>query len=77
MIKILNVFVGTIIVAGIVLMAMIPFAGLLWVIKAIDYLLTTRQVLLLVCLASVPSFYITTKIPVIICDYIWKEPEDI
>ena len=77
MIKILNFFVGTIIVAGIVLIAMIPFAGLLWAIKAIDYLLTTQQVLRLVCLASIPSFYITTKVPVIICDYIWKELDDI
>lgn len=77
MMKVLNVFIGTIIVAGIVLAAMVPFAGLIWVIKEIDYLLTTQQVLLLACLASIPSFYITTKIPVIICDYIWKEQEDI
>lgn len=75
--KILNVFIGTIIVTGIVMVAMIPFAGLLWVIEAIDYWLTTQQVLMLVFLAAIPSFCITTKIPVIICNYIWKEPDDI
>lgn len=75
--KVLNVFVGTIIVTGIVMVAIIPFAGLLWVIKAIDYWITTQQVLMLVCLAAIPSFYITTKVPVIICNYIWKEPDDV
>lgn len=76
MVKTVRIVIGLIMLMAIAVVAMIPFVGMICIIRFIDYWLTDWQIAILTVLSSIPSFVISERLAKKTCDLLWHESDD-